>query len=372
LRELAKLATVHVVTMLDHPSQASAQEELRSFCASAEFLVRPPVHGGSLDAMRPHAVAEFANADLDWMIHRQIYLHRIDVLQLEYTPLGQYAGAYRRIPSILFEHDIYFQSIGRALPGLRAASKAKAAFEYLRALRYELTVLPRFDRVQVCSPDNGRFLLSFCPQLNGRIDDDLRAGIDTARYRFEPAGRESHTMLFVGGFRHTPNQEAMQWFGRLVLPLILKECPDARLVIAGSDPPPRYSLPGPAEAIDLLGFVDDIREPLSRYAVFVCPILSGSGMRVKLLEAFAAGIPVVSTAVGAEGLVAKNGEGCLLADTPEAFAERVLELFADERRAAELAERARALVVAQKDMAVMTGKLLGSYVEAVRKKRTSA
>jgi glycosyltransferase involved in cell wall biosynthesis len=176
-------------------------------------------------------------------------------------------------------------------------------------------------------------------------------------------------MLFLGGFRHTPNQEALHWFGRLVLPLILEKCPDARLKVAGSDPPPRYSLPGPAEAIDLLGFVDDIREPLSRYAVFVCPILSGSGMRVKLLEAFAAGIPVVSTAVGAEGLVAKDGEGCLLADTPEEFAARVLELFADERKAAELAGKARALVVAEKDMTVMTGKLLESYVEAVREKR---
>jgi glycosyltransferase involved in cell wall biosynthesis len=106
--------------------------------------------------------------------------------------------------------------------------------------------------------------------------------------------------------------------------------------------------------------------------VFVCPILSGSGMRVKLLEAFAAGIPVVSTTVGAEGLVSHDGNDvCLLADTPDDFAARVLELLADEERAAELAQRARKLVVSHKDMAVMAEKLRDNYVAAVQQKRRS-
>ena len=75
----------------------------------------------------------------------------------------------------------------------------------------------------------------------------------------------------------------------------------------------------------------------ARYAVFVCPILSGSGVRVKLLEAFAAGIPVVSTPVGAEGLAEKDGEFCALADDPAGFAERVLRLFEDPEAAAAMA-----------------------------------
>ncbi len=98
-----------------------------------------------------------------------------------------------------------------------------------------------------------------------------------------------------------------------VFPKVRAEEPRARVVVIGSDPPPRHSLPE-AEAIELVGFVDDVREPLTRYAVFVCPILSGSGVRVKLLEAFAAGIPVVSTRLGAEGLADKDGEICALAD----------------------------------------------------------
>src|SRR5205823_15091953 len=106
-------------------------------------------------------------------------------------------------------------------------------------------------------------------------------------------------------------------------------------------------------------------------SVFVCPILSGSGVRVKLLEAYAAGIPVVSTRVGAEGLAAKDGEFCALADDPAGFAGRVLELFENPRAAAEMAARARAEVEANWDMAAITRKLVDGYREMVKDKRAA-
>jgi len=375
LRELARLATVHVVAMLDQPSQASAQEELRSFCASAEFLVRPPTPA-SLGSMRPHAVSEFANDDLDWLIHRQIYLQRIDVVQFEYTPLGQYARTYRHIPTILFEHDIYFQSIARGLahmPGTLA--RIKARYEYLRALRYELGMLPRCDRVQVCTRENGVYLAGFLPRkggLRGRLQAGLRAGIDTARYDFSPGGREPFTMLFVGSFQHEPNVVALDWFVREVLPGIVTRRPEARVLVVGSDAPPRNPYADRAPTIEIRGFVEDIREPLARYAVFVCPVRSGSGVRVKLLEAFASGIPVVSTRIGAEGLARQDGEFCWLADQPEAFADKVLQVFDDPRLAAEMAARARSEVAANWDMAAITARLVDSYWDAVREKNPTS
>ncbi|MGA3040392.1 MAG: glycosyltransferase, partial [Bryobacteraceae bacterium] len=372
LRELAQLATVHVIAMLDEPSQAPAQEELRRFCASAEFLVRPPTLA-SLGSIRPHAVSEFANDDLDWLIHRQIYLKQIDVVQLEYTPLGQYAHTYRRIPTILFEHDVYFQSIARSLPHMPGTlARIKARYEYLRALRYELRTLPRCDRVQVCTRENGEYLAGFLPRLRGRLQAGLRAGIDTARYNFSPGGREPFTMLFLGSFRHEPNIVALDWFVNDVLPRILSRRPEARLVVVGSDAPPRHPYADRAPAVEIRGFVDDIREPLARYAVFVCPVRSGSGVRVKLLEAFSSGIPVVSTRIGAEGLARQDAEFCLLAGQPEAFADKVLQIFDDPPFAAEMAARARAEVVANWDMAAITARLVESYRDAVREKNPTS
>jgi glycosyltransferase involved in cell wall biosynthesis len=291
------------------------------------------------------------------------------VLQLEYTALASYGSDFRQLACVLFEHDIYFQSVGRQLANMRGLmEKAKAAFEYLRALRFELGVLPKFDRVQICGPENRDYLVSFLPQLRGKLDDN-RAGIATSLYEFHPTGREPNTMLFLGSFRHVPNREALDWFARRVLPLVVARCPQARLVIVGADPPPRHSLPNLPDHIELRGFVDDVREPLGRYAVFVCPILSGSGMRVKLLEAFSAGIPVVSTRLGAEGLAEKDGEICLLADDPAGFAAKIIDLFEDAEKSRELAARARQRVQATRDMAVLTRQLVESYRAILQQKR---
>jgi GT2 family glycosyltransferase len=370
LRELARLAETHVIALLDWPSQAQDHRELGRFCASAESLVRPSDENAVTGSLLPYPVREIAIDDLDWLIHRQLYCRRIDVLQLEYTPMAQYRGAYRRIAAALFEHDVYFQSVARALSGPFAQSGGlKARFEYLRALRYELRALPQFDQVQVCTAANREYLLSFLPHLAPKLRVGLRAGIDAARYSFRPCGRDPLTMLFLGSFRHTPNRAALDWFLREVMPLILARRPEARLAVAGSDPPPAHGMAGQAGSIDVLGYVEDAREPLGRYAVFVCPILSGSGVRVKLLEAFAAGIPVVSTTIGAEGLAARQGEFCLLADRPSQFADHVLDLFENPEKGAEMAARARAEVEARWAMPAITRKLVEGYRELVREKR---
>jgi GT2 family glycosyltransferase/glycosyltransferase involved in cell wall biosynthesis len=370
LRELAELSEVHVVSLLDHPDQLPANEALGEFCASTEFLVRLEGRTKYLGSIVPHAVREFQHDDLDWLIHRQLYTRRIDVLQLEYTPLAQYAGAYGRIASILFEHDIYFQSIGRGLARLRGTmEKISARFEYLRALRYELRALPRCDRVQVCTRENKAYLASFLPALRPKLQDGLRAGIDTSRYEPCSTPREPDTMLFLGSFRHGPNAVALEWFAGNVMPRILAARPGARLVVIGADPPPKHAFADLGDAIECIGFVEDLREALARYAVFVCPILYGSGVRVKLLEAFAAGIPAVSTFVGAEGLARKDGEFCFLADSPAEFARKTLWLFDNPEKAAELAARARYEVAANWDMAAITRRLEQSYREVVREKR---
>jgi len=368
VRELAKLCDLHLIILLDWPHERKAHEELERICKSVEYVVRMEGRQKVFGSIEPHAVREFRNADLAWLIHRQIYVHRIDVLQLEYTVLGQYAGGYRRIPSILFEHDIYFQSIARRLPYMKnALEKTQARWEYLRALRYELRLLPKPDRIQVCSRDNAEYLASFLPALRPRIDAGYRAGIDTSLYNFQTGDREPFTMLFLGSFRHLPNQEALDWFVHKVFPRVREKEPRARLIVVGSDPPPRHSLPE-AEAIELIGFVEDVRQPLSRYALFICPILSGSGVRVKLLEAFASGIPAVSTYLGAEGLADTDTKICALADDADGFADRVVELLDDPDKAAAMATRAREEVAAHRDIRAMTERLVDGYRAEIARK----
>ncbi|MGQ9635443.1 MAG: glycosyltransferase [Bryobacteraceae bacterium] len=372
LRELARLCEVHLIALMHYPDEGAAHEKLRSLCASAEFPLKINPHRRAPASVIPHAVREFAHQDLEWLIHRQIYSRQIDVVQLEYTPLAQYACEFRQLLSALFEHDVYFQSVARSIPHLLGwTAKLQAIWEYLRALYYETRVLGHFDQIQVCTEANREYLMSYVPSLASKIQAGLRAGIDVPSYPFQEGGREPQTMLFVGSFRHLPNQAALRWFTSEVLPAVRSAEPSARLIIAGSDPPPPHAFPS-LEGIELLGAVEDIRDVLGRYAVFVCPVLSGSGVRVKLLEAFACGIPAVSTRLGAEGLTSLDGEICALAETPGEFAARILRLFRDPELALQLARRARVHVEQHWNIAAMTGRLVDSYRQAVRAKRAKA
>lgn len=370
LRELSHWCDVHAIVMLDYEKERAGNDHLLAYCQSLETIVRTCDRDAHLGSITPHAIHEFHTPSLEWLIQRQTLLHRIDVIQLEYTALGQYARRFQNVACALFEHDVYFQSIGRALPFMRSpVDRLKARFEYLRAMRYELKLLPRFDHVQVCTRDNKKYLDGFLPRVAPRIEAGLRAGVETGQYTYPGGPREAYTMLFVGSFRHIPNQVALNWFAQSVLPMIVAEIPEARLIVAGSDPPPPHALP--AGPIQSLGFVEDIQPLFSSCALFVCPIRNGSGVRVKLLEAFASGIPVVSTYLGAEGLASEDGEFAALSDDPAGFAHRAIELLRDQKAAAELARRARREVEANWDMKVITSRLVGRYWQILTSKRSS-
>ena len=198
--ELTRLCDLHLLILLDNAWESEPHAELEQKASSVEYLVRTEGLEKQFGAILPHAVREFASPEFEWRLHREMYLREIDVVQLEYTTLSQYGGDYQRLACMVFEHDIYFQSIARGLAGVRGLMNAvKPSYEYLRALRYELRVLPKFDRVQVCSPENGRLPAVLLARLRGRIDDN-RAGIATARYEFRAADASRKRCCLWGAF----------------------------------------------------------------------------------------------------------------------------------------------------------------------------
>lgn len=382
VRYLAPLTRLHVLAMLDEESDLEGNRKLEEICADAEFVVRGRGSSRGLGGLVPHAAREFASDDFRWRLHRAIYVNEIDVIQLDYTQLAGYAESFNRIATFLFEHDVYFQSIASGLRTVsNPAKKLLHGYEYLRALRFELGALRRFDGVQTCTAENRRYLESFLGwSANGAgggpdarkdvppIRDDLRAAIDLARYEYSDEGREPDTLLFIGSFQHPPNRHALAYFIERVLPAVRAARPGARLLVAGAQAPPNFAAALGAPGVEFLGRVEDIRELYARCAVFVCPILSGSGIRVKLLEAFAAGIPAVSTALGAEGLAAESGEVVELAETPESFAAATLSLLDDPEQARAMARRARREVEQHWSAELRTASLERHYREVLRGK----
>jgi glycosyltransferase involved in cell wall biosynthesis len=145
-----------------------------------------------------------------------------------------------------------------------------------------------------------------------------------------------------------PNQQGLRWFLERVFPLVRRRVPNARLVAAGASPP-KWLRKRAEEHVLVTGAVEDMRPFLARARVTIAPLLTGGGTRVKILEANAVGRPVVSTAIGAEGLGVRDGDSILLADDPEQFAHHVIAVLSDDALARRLSVAGRAYVTQNHD-----------------------
>lgn len=143
-------------------------------------------------------------------------------------------------------------------------------------------------------------------------------------------------MLFVGGFGHPPNRDAVHWFVTEILPRIRARIPDATFRVVGAKPPPDITALDGTPGVQIVGFVPDTGPYLDAAAVSVAPLRYGAGMKGKVTEALSAGLPVVTTAAGAQGLRAVSGEHLIVADEASTFAAAVIQLLQDPDRAARL------------------------------------
>jgi glycosyltransferase involved in cell wall biosynthesis len=176
------------------------------------------------------------------------------------------------------------------------------------------------------------------------------------------------SILFLASFRHHhTNVDAALWLAHEIFPRVRADVPEARLVLAGYGPPDAlHALAAADPAIEVPGFVDDLERCYREAAVFAAPILTGGGIIVKILDALAAGRPVVTTTYGNEGVGAVPGRDLLVADEPADFAAAVVELLRDPLRAATLGENGRAFVQANYSPAALFNQLEQVYQEVRR------
>jgi glycosyltransferase involved in cell wall biosynthesis len=205
--------------------------------------------------------------------------------------------------------------------------------------RFEPRVMRNFDRVLVSSPADRDAL-----ERGGKNGVAvIPNGVDAAYFAFHEAPRENDTIVFLGKMSYYVNVAAVQWFCRQVLPLIWRQRPNARFRIVGRDPVREITaLAG--KGIEVTGTVPDVRPHLASAAVSVCPMVTGSGIQNKMLEAMAVGAPTVSTTIACQALSVEPGRDVLVADTPEAFADCVVRLLNDGELRRRVAANARRYV----------------------------
>ncbi len=372
VKALSQRHRVHVLAFVDREEEVETNRHLEKYAATVECVHRPHRPRGDFLGLTPYAVRCFSSDDFRRRVQRALFRSDADILQIEYTQLGQYGGGLAHTPTVLFEHDVYFQATRRRMLRARRAGEFCEAFvEWLRALQYEPRMLRRMDEVHACSKYDGRLLESVLGRNGGspRVRSECRAAVNVAGHQPVFEGREARTALFIGNFQHAPNVEALRFLVQRMLPQLRKACPGAELVVAGAESTPEVEALASSEGVRFLGRVAEIREPLERYSVFLCPIFAGSGVRVKILEAFAAGIPVIATPLGAEGLDCTDGRELLLARDGAGFAAAAAGLFNDPVRAMEIARTARAAAEKSWDWSIVIENLEASYRAALERAR---
>ena len=372
------LAGRHEVTVLTHASgdreaDAAAIADLASIGVEQRIFARPrPSPGRKIAwalAANPYFVGFNRNPGLEAALGALEREGALDVVHVEFAYLAPLLGGLGpRVARSLAEQETMSVMIERlrAVPGRRRSLyQIYLGHELDRVRRFEAGALCTFDRAWAISPGEAEVL----SRLAGRRIGVLPHVVSAAAFSPPAVEPVEPGLLFVGNYGHDPNRHAIRWFAEEVWPRVRESIPDARLDVVGPHLPAddATALEGPG--VRLRGRVEDLAGAYREAAVFVNPIRSGGGMRGKVLEAFACGRPVVSTGLGMEGIAARDGIECDLADEPAAFAGATIRLLGDAALRHERGARSRLLVERLYDAPAVFSRLEEAWCEAIADRR---
>jgi rhamnosyltransferase len=367
VRELSRSCDLYLLIFSQRGEDPEQRAALEPFCARVDFHHwRPRLAPDPLGLDPPNAQL-FASDRAAEKIRDIVHGHAVDLVQLEYTELAQYRRAVPTgVPVILTEHDIAFRSFARRRAlGFHHRFPEGGAFgstgmDARRLKRHEILACREVDQLHLMSAADAEYLARY---LGDGTDRMVVApnGVDTSSYRepSPPIGRSG--VLYVGNFQNLPNVDALEHLALDIWPLLRLRRPDARLSVVGANPSDRVLRFDGVDGITVVGAVDDLRDAYHGHRVMVAPIRAGSGTRLKILEAFAAGVPVVATTLAAEGIAAEHGRHLLVADTAVEFAAAIERLLDDDELAASLADAAAELVRGAYDWRRIADTVLDAY-----------
>jgi sugar transferase (PEP-CTERM/EpsH1 system associated) len=347
VRELARRHQVHILAV-DSPQAVAAIDDLHQIGVTVDVV---PLRG--LSAVRscisaglrgdPLQAAVCQSPLLDQRFDHLVAEGDFDIVHVEHL---RAAALVRRIPHRMPRVFDAVDSISLLLRRtLRSSHSVRqrlmAVLELQRTRQFEGSILRHFDKTLVTSPEDQRMLQELAPTADISV---IPNGVDLDYFRPSVDPREPATLVFSGKMSYHANATAVLHFVQQIFPSIRAARPDARLRIAGSNPPSSILALASDPAIEVTGYVPDMRTHIGRATVAVCPMTVKVGVQNKLLEAMAMEVPVVATRLGAEGLTATVGSDLLVGDSPTEFAAHVIRLLNEPEFAARLARAGREYV----------------------------
>ncbi len=326
-------------------------DSLKPYCREVYLLPGRVFHRSSLKAWmgflssKPRAVVDAYDPKAAARIQRIASNGRFDAaVAFEVgaaVDVAPYVVAIKGIPAVL--EDLELAVLKEQSTIQRSAwGRLRYGMTWWKMRRFTAQILRRFDVCTVASVQEQANLLEIVPNYQGV--EIIPNGIDVKLYEGNYGLPEPDTLIFTGALTYEANFDAMRFFLGEVFPLLKTRRPSLKLRITGStEGVPVDRLPLTAD-VTFTGYADDIRPLVARSQVCVAPMRIGGGTRLKILEAMALGVPVVSTSKGAEGLEVVPGQDLLIADEPAEFAEAVVNLLEDHSLRQTLSRKGRELV----------------------------
>jgi polysaccharide biosynthesis protein PslH len=314
----------------------------------------------------PELVVQHASRPLHARLKALAHAWRPDVIQLEYTLMGQYLPALQRCPAarVLTQHEpaALISDVTRDPEG--SPDRLPNPRVWRSWQRYERAVIRQVDAVVTFTESDRHAVAS-----HGLATPIVRIPFGTTppEQPLNASGDSPPSLLFVGSFIHPPNVDAARRLVRNIFPLIREQIPDAVLYIVGDRPPSDLEAGGPG--VIVTGYVPDLIPYLDRTSVVVAPLRTGGGMRVKVAEALAAGKALVASRLAASGLAVMHDQQLLLAETDGEFADAITDLLRDPERRVALAGRARAWACAHLEWEESIRAYEGLYESLTKPKR---
>ena len=288
-----------------------------------------------------------------------------DAIHADQLWMAQYALAAGRRNGharlVLDKHNAMYLIPQRLAAGANWLRWAILNREAQNVARYEVETCRQFDNVIWVSAEDRRAVDGQSAKLRGANRSSLST-TDKSKHlvipicvdpRAKPVisrAPDARRVTFLGGLHWPPNAEGALWFMDEVWPQVQAQVPDAVLTIIGKNPSSAVARRAKGDAhVEAPGYVQDVVPYLAETAAFIVPLHAGGGMRVKILDAWSWGLPVVSTTIGVEGLCYRNGENVLIADRPGAFAQATWRLLTQPERAAAFGTAGRKTVEANYD-----------------------
>ena len=375
IRETAKRHNVGLLSLVDEQPAPSQLAELA--CCNQIETVSAPLRSRTdrirtLFASRdPDMAHRLYSADYVAALRRLLAREDYDILQVEGMEMAAYGlliphGPEAGAPRIVFDdlNAEYLLQRRACVTDLRRPRRwpqaAYSAVQWLRLRRYERMICQRADATIAVSELDAEAIARLAPGVEPLV---VPNGVDTRGYRTDLPDTmplQHPNLVFTGKMDFRPNVDAMRWFCAEVWPEVKAHVPGAHLYIVGKQPHAEVQALA-ARDVTVTGYVADILPYFGGADVYIVPLRVGGGTRLKVLEALATGMAIVSTRLGAEGIDLADGEHALLADTAPAFAAATVRLLQDPALRASLGARARALAESRYDWREIVPRLFPLY-----------